>query len=260
PTMVTTCSGVLPWQKTASGAPLLSGRWVSTLAKPTSAYGRSRSCRIAASTGTRPAETSSRSARSFSRSITPRAPRVASTSSARLAFVGRPRSATLLKRQRQVGAAALEPRQVHRDVDVAELSEPSQDLRVTVLLPEARDVLDGKLEAGQPVVVPDAELPEPEPPHERLRRVDPAELLGGDRIAVLEARRQAGEGRLVPGRQPKLPGERADLLFPELRLDQGRPHPPLPGRLHAGPVVAEVVDVGPVDERLESQALGDRLE
>src|SRR5437899_11581323 len=211
--MVTTWSDVLPWQKTASGAPLLSGRCVSTLAKPTSTYGRSRSCRTAASTGNRPAETPSRSARSLSQSIMPRPPGAASTSSARLALAGRARSAALLKRQRQVGAAALEPRQVHRDVDVAELSEPSQDLRVTVLLPEARDVLDGKLEAGQPVVVPDAELPEPEPPHERLRRVDPAELLGGDRTAVLEARRQAGQGPPGPRRPPNTPRETTDLLL-----------------------------------------------
>ena len=50
-------------------------------------------------------------------------------------------------------------------------------------------------------MVAHAELAEAERAHDLLRRVDLAQLLGGDRVAVLEARRQARERRLVPRRQ-----------------------------------------------------------
>src|SRR6185295_374295 len=96
--------------------------------------------------------------------------------------------------QHLVGAAAAEALQVERHVEIAELAEAPDDRPVPILFPEARHLLRDQLEAGQPVVMAHPELAEAQAPHEGLGVVDAPELLGGDRIAVLEARRQAREG------------------------------------------------------------------
>src|SRR5687767_4516426 len=159
--------------------------------------------------------------------------------------------------QQQVGGAGLEAGEVDGDVDVAELAEARHDPGVAVLVPEAGELVVGQLDTGQTVVMTDAELAKAELLHECLGGIDLAELVGGDAIAVLEARRQTCKGRLVPRRQPEGARELADLRLGEARVDHGRPHAALPRRLHAGPVVAEVVDVGAVDERTAALALGD---
>src|SRR5262249_61669504 len=80
-----------------------------------------------------------------------------------------------------------------------------------------------------------------------------------DPVAVLEPRRQTRERGLVPRGQAELARERADLVLPQLGLDQRRAHAPPLRRLHARAVVAAVAHVGAVHERATALALGDRL-
>src|SRR5205823_11380063 len=191
----------------------------STLAKPRSSNGNPASRVIAASTPTRPARTSSssRARRSLSIGAAP-------------------------ETEEEIGAAGLEAGEVDGHVEIAELAEAGHDRLVAAVLPEARDLLDGDLEPRQPLVVAHAELAEAEGADELLGGVDLAELLGRDPVAVLEARRQAGERRLVPRRQAERAREIADLALGEAGVDQGRAHLVLGGRLHAGAMVAEIVD------------------
>src|SRR5213594_3495781 len=218
----------------ASAPPARSARCRSTFAKPRSAYGRSRSRAIASSAVMRPPATASSSARSRSLSIAP--PPL----------------------QEQVRRAGLETREVDGDVDVAQLAEASDDRLVPPVLPQPCHLVAADLQSRQPVVVAHAELAEAERPHEGLGGVDLAQLLRGDAIAVLEARRQARERGLVPGRQPERAREIADLLLGQAGLDHRGADAALPGRLHARPVVAEVVHVRAVHEGPARLALGDR--
>src|SRR5437773_2649010 len=183
-----------------------------------SAYGRRRSRANASSADTRPAATSSRSRCRRSLSI------------------GAPP-------QQEIGRAGLEAREVDSDVDVAQLAEAGDDRLVPPVLPEPRHLVAADLQSRQPVVVAHAELAEAERPHEGLGGVDLAQLLRGDAVAVLESRRQARERGLVPGRQPERAREIADLLLGQAGLDHRGADAALPGRLHARPVVAEVVHV-----------------
>src|SRR5712692_4501825 len=192
---------------------------------------------MAASTLTRPARTSSSSRARRSLSIGP-----------------------ALEAQQKVGAAGLEAGEVDGHVEVAELAKAGHDRLVAAVLPQARDLLDGDLEPRQPLVVTHAELAEAERADELLGRVDLAQLVRRDPIAVLEARREAGERGLVPRRQPELAGEVTDLALREPGVDQRRPHTVLDGRFHAGAMIAEVVDVGAVDQRADPLVLGDRPE
>jgi hypothetical protein len=97
--------------------------------------------------------------------------------------------------------------------------------------------------------MPHAELPEAERAQEALGVVDPPKLLGRDRIAVLEPRRQARERRLVPRGQAQLARQVTDLGLPELGFDQRRTHAHLRRGVHAGAVIAEVVHVRAVHDR-----------
>jgi hypothetical protein len=81
-----------------------------------------------------------------------------------------------------------------------------------------------ELQSGESIVMPYPELAESEALEERLGRIDLAQLLGGDVIAVLKSRRQTRERGLVPGRQPQRL-RRAGSLPLQLNLDQRRPHP-----------------------------------
>src|SRR5207247_8450660 len=232
--IATTCAGVLPGQKMASAPPARSARGRPTFAKPRSAYGRSRSRAIASSAVMRPLATASSSARSRSLSIAP--PPL----------------------QEQVRRAGLETREVDGDVDVAQLAEASDDRLVPPVLPQPRHLVAADLQSRQPVVVAHAELAEAERPHEGLGGVDLAQLLRGDAVAVLESRRQARERGLVPGRQPERAREIADLLLGQAGLDHRGADAALPGRLHARPVVAEVVHVRAVHEGPARLPLRDR--
>src|SRR5262245_12843560 len=236
--IATTCAGVLPGQKTASGAPARSARWWSTFANPRSSNGSPRSLATAASTSMRPAFKSSRSARR------------ASLSTVRFR----------LQIQEEIGAARLKAGEVDRDIEVAELAQALDDGLAPIALPQSRYLGLIELEPGQPIVVAHAELAEAERAHERLGGVHLAQLLGRDPIAVLEARGQARERGLVPRGQAELARERADLVLPQLGLDQGRADAPLARGLHARAVIAAVVHVGAVDERTAAFARRDRLE
>src|SRR5687768_7857459 len=148
---------------------------------------------MATSTSSVPARTSSRSRRIASLSIG-----------------GRP-----LEPEEQIRAARLEARQVDRDVEVPELAEARDDRLPSTVFPEAPDLVEGELEAGQPVVVADAELPEAERADEFFGGVHTAQLVGRDPIAVLEPRRETRERRLVPGRQRERARELPDLRLAE---------------------------------------------
>ena len=95
---------------------------------------------------------------------------------------------------------------------------------------------------------PHAAHPKPQPAQDALARRHPRQPVGGDPRAVGEAARQAGEGRLVPHRQPQPARRGADVRLAEARFVEGRAHPLLACRPAAGPVIAAVVGVEPVED------------
>src|SRR5258705_3986913 len=123
-------------------------------------------------------------------------PACRSSRSARIASLSTARSLGAL--EQKVRAPRLEAGEVERDVDVTQLAQALHDGLVTPVLPEPGELVVGDLEPGHAVVVPDAELAEAERAHERLGRVDLTELLGGDPVALLATRGQAGQPRPVP--------------------------------------------------------------
>src|SRR5688572_1445838 len=232
--MATTCSGVLPGQYTASGAPPRRLRCRSTFAKPRSAYGRERSRSSAASGSIRPALTSP--SRDFRLSLS---------------------MVRARETEEPVGAARLKAVEVEGDVHITEGAQTRHEDLVPAFLPQARHLLARDLHAREPLVMTHTEAAEAEGAHDLLRGVDLPQLVRGDAVAVLEPRRQAREGGLVPRGQAERLGEAADLRLGEPGVDHGRVYAALPRRLHAGPVIAEVVDIGAVHERAAPLALGD---
>ena len=115
-----------------------------------------------------------------------------------------------------------------------------------------------ELEARDVAVVADAQLAEAERAQAVLEGVDAAEALGGDLGAVGEARRQAGELRLVPGRQPELARQRAHVGLGEAGLDQRVARAALVGGGQAGAVIAEIVEVGAEQDLGEAERVGAR--
>ena len=78
------------------------------------------------------------------------------------------------------------------------------------------------------------------------------ELGGSDRLAVGDARGQAGKGGLVPARQAHMPGERPNVGLAEARASQGAGNPELADSLHAGAVVCQVIEVGALHHHRDS--------
>ena len=208
--MATTCSGVLPGQKTASGTPWRSERCRSTRAKRRSSTGRSRSRRE------RPAPASTRPAR----------------------HVLEERSYFFpIHLQDLVGAAAAEALEIHGHVEIAELAEARHDRLAAPVLPEPRRSPraaarsapagrgGGRGTGGSRGSCTNASAAS-------ICR----SFSGGDPVAVLKARGQAREGRLVPGRQPELARERRGSPPSTARprsSARARPSPwppPCPGR------------------------------
>src|SRR5690606_22723587 len=98
----------------------------------------------------------------------------------------------------------------------------------------------------------DARLADPERVDVPLQRGDLREPLAGDARAVREAAREAGGRGLVPDAEAHLLREAAHVLLPEAGLDERAPRPRVLRGLEAGAVVAEIVEVRPVDDRGEA--------
>ena len=116
------------------------------------------------------------------------------------------------------------------------------------------------LDAGRGAVEPHPAHPEPQLAQRALAGGDAGQPLGRDRGAVGEPARQAGEGRLVPHRQPEAPRRLPDVRLAEAGLVEGRAHPLLERGPAARPVVPAVVGVEPVEDvrRPEADRLGHR--
>src|SRR5919204_673210 len=96
-------------------------------------------------------------------------PALTSSRSLRIASLSMARAAAL---QDEIRAAGLEAGEIDRDVEVTELAKAPHDCFVTSVLPQARQVVVRDLEPRQPVVMPDAKLPEAERAHELLGGID----------------------------------------------------------------------------------------
>ena len=143
-------------------------------------------------------------------------------------------------RQRGVQAAALVAAQFHGDVGVAERLQPVADLLAQLRVQQPVHLGGVHFQAGDRVVVADADLPEAQiVAQEILGGVQPLQEFRGDARAVGEARRQAGQGGLVPGRQAELFGQVPDLGFGQPDFQQrarGRRTPARPaGRAGSRP-------------------------
>jgi hypothetical protein len=94
----------------------------------------------------------------------------------------------------------------------------------------------------------DARLADAERVDLRLEGADLREALARDACAVREAARQARGRGLVPDRKPEELRAAAHVLFAEPGLDERAARARLLRRLEAGAIVAEVVEVRPVDD------------
>src|SRR2546423_1070681 len=106
-----------------------------------------------------------------------------------------------LQAEEQIRAARLKPGEIDGDVQVPELAEARDDGFPPPVLPQTRHLLERDLETGEAIVVADAELAEAERADVLFRGVDLTQLVRGDPVPVLKARRQTRERGLVPGRQ-----------------------------------------------------------
>ena len=107
-------------------------------------------------------------------------------------------------------------------------------------------------------MVAHAELPEAQRAQPVLEPVDAAQALGRDLGAVGEARRQAGELRLVPGRQPQRARQRAHVGLGQAGVDHRVARAALVGGGQAGAVIAEIVEVGAEQDLAQAQRVGAR--
>ena len=90
----------------------------------------------------------------------------------------------------------------------------------------------------------DAQLVESQRPQGRLGPLHPTEDGEGHGRAVRDARCEAGGRRLVPGAQAEPARGRAHLVLGEAGVDEREGGAPFGRGALAGPVVAQVVDVG----------------
>src|SRR5690606_25925581 len=104
------------------------------------------------------------------------------------------------------------------DVLEAELAQRRLDAGGPVVLEEARHLVTRELDARHVAVVPDAQDAEAEVAQDRFGALDGPELLVGDFGEVRDARREAGRGGFVPGRQAGLVRELADVLLGQTGL------------------------------------------
>src|SRR5581483_8620415 len=99
-----------------------------------------------------------------------------------------------------VHAARAEALQVEGDVQEAERLQLRRDLTVEVRLEQTRHLAGGQLDAGELLMVANAHVAEAEAAQVLFCLVDPGELLHGNNLPIGDAGREAGERRLVPGR------------------------------------------------------------
>ena len=139
----------------------------------------------------------------------------------------------------------------------AQLLQALVHLQAHVLLHEPAELGGEQLNAGHVAVDAHPQLMKAQIQQVLLRRVHHVQLLLADGLAVHEARRQAGEGLLVPGGQAQLPRERADVRLVESRRPQRTLHAQLPDGDQAGAVVAVVVQVGALRDGRDAPFPGD---
>src|SRR5690606_29255660 len=76
-----------------------------------------------------------------------------------------------------------------------------------------------------------------------------------DREAVNEPAGKTGHRRLVPDGQPPAPGDLPDVGLAKAAFDERASDRTLPRRFHAGPIVAQIVDVRAVRDHGDAQRL-----
>ena len=105
---------------------------------------------------------------------------------------------------------------------------------------------------------PQAEVPEAQGGQGRLPCFDALQILRGDGPPGGDPGGQAGVGGLVPGEQPRLPGQDPDALLGQPALPQRGADLQLPQGPHAGAVPGVVRGVGAVQQQgkaIESRPL-----
>src|SRR3974390_3308021 len=126
--------------------------------------------------------------------------------------------------QRQYGVhrAGPEAFQVESDVREAQRLENTGKLSRHVWTERARQFLAGDLDAHDVAVVAHPELPETPSAQSFFALLDHLQRFGSDRATVLDARRQAGRGGLVPDAQAGLAGQIAYVLLAQAGGQQRR--------------------------------------
>src|SRR3990172_4200577 len=142
------------------------------------------------------------------------------------------------------------PRKIDGHVEKPVFPEPPVDRIRYLRFEQARDLLLSDLDARDPFVDANAELPETEPPKDLFARLHPPQLFRGDRRTVREPRGEAGERPLVRGGKPEMAAERPDVPFRDPVFQQRAAHAQFLRRPPSGAEVAGVVAVRAVAHRL----------
>src|SRR5262245_6818601 len=137
--------------------------------------------------------------------------------------------------------------QVEADVAIAERLERADDRRRELGIERARHLVPRDLDAGNVVVVPDAEDAKSEAAKRLFGLFDRAQLFVGHVMQVRNSRRQTSRRGFVPGREPGAARELADLGFAQLDFVERTAHAELARGLPAGTIIAAVVSVVAVD-------------
>ena len=147
-----------------------------------------------------------------------------------------------------VHASRAKPLQIEGDIGEPESPQAADQQLAASGRGGPLDALGRQLDAGDVAMVADAQLGAQFQVAQHVfggRHL--AQLVGGHRLVVGDARGQTGLGRLAPDRQVEGPRKGAHGGLAEPGLDQRVAHAVLGAGPQAGPLVAQVVAVGAVD-------------
>src|SRR3954468_4218020 len=150
--------------------------------------------------------------------------------------------------------------QIDRDVCVADGLQPGEQPVADVRLDGARQLVDADLEARELIVVPHAADAESEVVQHRLGLLDHAQLLVGDFRVIRNPGGQACGRGLVPGRQTGLVRQLANLRLGQADFVERAAYAEFASRLPARTIVATIVGVAPVGDRIELALAGQSAE
>ncbi len=143
------------------------------------------------------------------------------------------------------GAVAL---QIQCNVGKPGILEFRQDPAAHLIIKDSRQFVKANLDTGRVAMVADPKGMKILVAHERFTAVDLLQTFRSDACSVGKARGETGERLLVGSHQAAFPAQGADLVLGQPGLEEGGADFEFTGRLPAGAVVVEVIEVGAIQD------------